>query len=100
MAFIIHAFPIPQIPAGLQRSGVVPVVMRQGAEVLGVLTGDSAFLIARGDAAAAPATFNFVVVRSDVPLTAEEAVAPWVGSVTGYRTAEAGLEIYHVLRMP
>jgi hypothetical protein len=73
--------------------------MRQGAQVLGVLAGDSSYLIARGDAAQPLATFNFVIVRSDVPLTAEEAVAPWVGSLTGYRTID-GLDVYHILQLP
>lgn len=99
MAFILHAFPVPNIPAGVQRSSVIPLQLPAGSEVLGIMFADGAQLIVRGDLAQPSATFNFVVVRGDVVLEAAEEGAAWVGSVTGYRT-EAGLEIYHVLRLP
>lgn len=98
MAFILHDFVVPAIPAGLQRSNVIPLQLPQGSEVLGILNGDGAKLIVRGDIAQPNTTFSFVVVRSDVGLQPEEAAAQWVGSITGYRTA-AGLEVYHVLRL-
>jgi hypothetical protein len=98
MAFIIHAFPIPQIPAGIPRSSVVPVVLPTGSVVLGLLQGDQPALIVRGDLSQPNTTYNFVVVRSDVTLQSAEETAVYVGSITGYRTT-AGLEIYHILRL-
>lgn len=99
MAFILHAFPVPNIPAGLQRSPVIPLQLPTGSQVLGITFADGAQLVVRGDLAQTPTTFRFVVVRSDVDLVGEEDGAAWVGSVTGYRTA-AGLELYHILRLP
>jgi hypothetical protein len=99
MAFIIHAFPIPQIPVGIPRSSVIPVVLPTGSQVCGIMQGDQPALIVRGDVAQPNTTFNFVVVRSDVTLQTAEETAVYVGSITGYRTS-AGLEIYHILRLP
>ena len=98
MAVIIHAFDIPPIPAGLVRSAVITRQLPQGSEVLGIVSADGAQLIVRGDLAQPNVAFNFVVVRSDVPLQPAEVGAQWVGSVTGCRT-EAGLELCHILRL-
>jgi len=99
MAFIVHAFPIPPIPSGIPRSSVIPLAVPTGSQVLGLLQGDQPALIVRGDLAQPNTTVNFVVVRSDVTLQPSEETAVYVGSITGYRTA-AGLEIYHILKLP
>jgi multidrug efflux pump subunit AcrA (membrane-fusion protein) len=70
-----------------------------GSVVLGIIDGEVRSLVVRGDLAQPNTTYNFVVVRSDVTLQAQEEAAVYVGSVTGYRTP-AGLELYHILRLP
>lgn len=99
MAAIIHAFAIPPIPAGLPRSGVIPLSLPQGSEVLDVLLADGAYLIVRGDLAQPMVPFSFVIVHSDVQLLPEEATAHYVGSLTGYRSALQVLDLYHVLQL-
>lgn len=100
MAFLIyHTYPVPSIPAGLDRSSVIPVAVPPGTEVVGI-HADPPSVVVRGDVSQPlTATLRFVVVRSDIQLVGEETAARWVGSVNGYQTA-AGREIYHVLLLP
>lgn len=102
MAFLFHEFIVPAIPPGIARSSVIPVQLPQGSIMEGVqlVPGNpNGRLIVRGDLSQNLVTYRFVVVRSDVFLTAEEAAAERVGSVPGYRT-EAGFDLYHILRLP
>lgn len=99
MAFVLHTYPVPPIPAGLERSSVINVAVPPGTTVEGIHV-DPPSVVVRGDISQPlSASLRFVVVRSDALLTAEESSAAWVGSVNGYLTA-AGREIYHILRLP
>jgi hypothetical protein len=99
MAIGIREYPLPPV-GGVNRSPIATLQLPTGAAVLGVFKpeGDSARVIVRGDNAQALVDRGFVAVKQNVALNAAEIAGAYVGSFTGYRTAD-GLEIYHLIAL-
>jgi hypothetical protein len=99
MAIGIREYPIPPV-GGVNRSPVATLQIPAGAVVLSVFKpeGDSARVIVRGDNAQALVDRSFVAVKQNVALNAAEIAGAYVGSFTGYRTADE-LEVYHLIAL-